>query len=796
MRPVCGKGPDRSGKAAPLAIIAALSTLIPSAAWASALGPDQIEGLVTAGAVALAVGLSLWASALVAVAQRLRRQLQKTTNSIRSAIATRDALLGAGRDPVAVLRGGEGPALSYGGAEDIIRACLAGAQSAELAEALSLLNQKGSPFRLTATDEAGEPAVIRGRPVGNVAAIWIETPKGGGESDLRAVLDAVPIPVWLRDPSRALRWGNRAFVAAVGRKDLETALAEQASLDRTERDLAASARTEGQASEAKRFIVIAGQRRAVAFTHVPMASGEVVGTAIDVTDLANAEARLQQHIDAHADTLDKLATAVAIFDRERKLSFYNGAYARLWNLPESWLDTHPANEEILDRLREGRKLPEQRDYQGWKRRRLALFEEAANYVPDDLWYLPSGKALRVVAQPHPFGGLTILYEDVTEKLALESSYNTLIKVQSATLDTLSEAVAVFGPDARLKLHNAAFARLWQLEPGDLAGEPHVQKLAQACIARFGDEPMWQKLAVSVASGAERSRNWGQIERSDRKVLSLAFAPLPDGATLITFMDVTDRFRIESALRDRAEALEAADRLKSDFVHHASFLFRDPLNAVHGFATMLAAGQAGTLNEKQREYVSDILSASNTLADVTSDILDLALIDSGAMRLSPDLVNLHDLLSRVAESLRKHAEGLGIAFRRDWDEQIGSVVADERRLRQVLFNLLSNAFRYTPRDGLVILSATISGEDVRISVSDSGFGIAQDVKANVFDTFSAKGRSGRPAGAGLGLALVNRFVELHGGWVEIETEPGRGTTVTCHIPRQTDISALTTIAAVS
>jgi signal transduction histidine kinase len=308
--------------------------------------------------------------------------------------------------------------------------------------------------------------------------------------------------------------------------------------------------------------------------------------------------------------------------------------------------------------------------------------------------------------------------------------------------------------------------------------------------------MWQKLAVSVASGAERSRNWGQIERSDRKVLSLAFAPLPDGATLITFMDVTDRFRIESALRDRAEALEAADRLKSDFVHHASFLFRDPLNAVHGFATMLAAGQAGTLNEKQREYVSDILSASNTLADVTSDILDLALIDSGAMRLSPDLVNLHDLLSRVAESLRKHAEGLGIAFRRDWDEQIGSVVADERRLRQVLFNLLSNAFRYTPRDGLVILSATISGEDVRISVSDSGFGIAQDVKANVFDTFSAKGRSGRPAGAGLGLALVNRFVELHGGWVEIETEPGRGTTVTCHIPRQTDISALTTIAAVS
>src|SRR5207248_9805608 len=166
-----------------------------------------------------------------------------------------------------------------------------------------------------------------------------------------------------------------------------------------------------------------------------------------------------------------------------------------------------------------------------------------------------------------------------------------------------------------------------------------------------------------------------------------------------------------------------------------------------------------------------------------DILVLALIDSGATRLTLERVNLHDLLSRVAESLHMHAEGLGVTFRRDWDERIGWIVADERRLRQVLFNLLSNAFRHTPREGTVALSASLSGDEIRISVSDSGFGIAQDVKPNVFDTFSAKGRSGHPAGAGLGLALVNRFIELHDGWVEIETAPGHGTTVTCHIPRR-------------
>ena len=438
---------------------------------------------------------------------------------------------------------------------------------------------------------------------------------------------------------------------------------------------------------------------------------------------------------------------------------------------------------MLDKLREARKLPEQRDYQLWKRQRLALYGQPEEYLPEDLWHLPGGKTLRIVAQPHPFGGLTFLYEDVTEKLALESSYNTLIKVQSATLDTLQEGVAVFGPDARLKLHNAAFARIWELEPFDLADEPHVQKIAEASIARFGQRPMWEKFVASIASGAERRRDWGEIERADKTILALSLAPLPDGATLATFADVTDRFRIETALRDRNEALEAADQLKSDFVQHASFLFRDPLNAVQGFAEMLAGGHAGPLSDKQTEYVQDILAASNNLSEVTSDILDLALIDSGALRLELARVDLFELLSRVAQPLRKHAESLDIAFALDCAEDVGIVVVDPRRIRQVVFNLLSNAFKYTPRGGHITLGGRIEGDDVQIFVSDTGPGIAPEVKANVFERFSAKGRSGQRAGAGLGLALVNRFVELHDGWVEMESGTETGTLVRCHLPRR-------------
>jgi len=784
-----GGGQSKTGLwASALALALAWPAQVLAATDTGAMDGNGLAAMATAlavGAVALALASGVWAIAERRDSRRLRRALRTAETRARAATGARDALIAAGREAVIVWgRDGVGPR-DYGNAEEVLESCLAGPEATALSLAIDALADHGTPFALTAHDRNARAISIRGRAVGAFAAVWLEEEAAArkGALDFQAMLDALPMPVWLRDRTLSLLWGNRAFLNAAGATDAEAAVAQQASLEKSERDLASAARAEGTAMEAKRFTVVGGQRRALAFTHVPLAGGQIMGTALDVTEIANAEARLQQHIDASSDTLDKLATAVAIFDREQKLSFYNRAFAQLWGLPEGWLEKRPTDGEVLDRLRDARKLPEQRDYQAWKRQRLALYEQPAEYLQEELWHVPGGKTLRVVAQPHPFGGLTFLYEDVTEKLSLESSYNTLIKVQSATLDTLSEGVAVFGPDARLKLHNASFARIWELETADLAGEPHVQKIAEASIARFGEEASWKKLVDLIASGAERRRDWGEIERSDKTILAVSLAPLPDGATLVTFADVTDRSRIESALRDRAEALEAADKLKTDFVHHASFLFRDPLNAVQGFAEMLASGAAGALAPKQREYVGDILTASNTLADVTSDILDLAMIDSGAMRLELARVDLYELLARVSQPLRAHAKSLDIDFTLDCRPDAGAVNVDPRRMRQVVFNLLSNAFKFTPRGGAITLGGAILGDDVQIYVSDTGPGIAPEVKANVFDRFAAKGRAGRQAGAGLGLALVNRFVELHDGWVEIESVVNKGTTVRCHLPRR-------------
>ncbi|HEY2032829.1 MAG TPA: PAS-domain containing protein [Rhizomicrobium sp.] len=767
--------------------LAAFAPMPALAAAATALDQTTMVAVaVGTGAVALAIAAGLWAIAEQNIASRLRAALRGANARSRAAASARDALIAAGREPL-IVWGRDGSAShSYGGAEALLDSCLAGANATELSQAIDALSDQGVAFQLLAHDKNDKPVKLRGRAVGSMAAVWLEpedTTAKEAAPDYRAVLDVLPIPVWLRDKTLSLIWGNRAFAAAAGSSDAEFAAGLQTALDRSERDLAATARAEGRTTEAKRFAIMAGQRRALAFTHTPIEDGRIVGSAIDVTDVSNAEAKLQQHVDANADTLDKLATAVAIFGRDQKLNFYNRAFLKLWHLPDNWLDTHPTAGEILDRLREARRLPEQRDYQAWKRHWLSMFEAPSEQHPEELWHLPDGKTLRIVPQPHPFGGLTFLYEDVTEKLTLESSYNQLIKVQSATLDTLQEAVAVFGPDGRMKLHNAAFQRIWDMEPNELSGEPHVSRIAQACVRRFGDEGEWQKLAAAISSGAERQRDFGEIERNDDSILSVSLAPLPDGATLVTFADVTDRFRIESALRDRNEALEAADQLKSDFVHHASFLFRDPLNAVRGFADMLATGVAGPLSGKQSEYVRDILSAAEKLSEVTSDILDLAMIDSGTMRLELARVDLYELLQRVSQPLRQHSESLDIMFTLDVRPDIGQVVVDPRRISQIVFNLLSNAFRFTPREGRITLGANIVGDDVQIYVQDSGPGIAEEMKAQVFERFSAKSREGKRAGAGLGLALVNRFVELHDGWVEIESAPGRGTLVRAHLPRR-------------
>jgi len=479
-------------------------------------------------------------------------------------------------------------------------------------------------------------------------------------------------------------------------------------------------------------------------------------------------------------SFDRLATAFAVFDAEQRLTHFNHAYVELWQLDPEWLATHPRDGEILDRLRQARRLPEKADYRQWKKGWLGSY--GSNAQVEDQWHLPDGRTLHVVADSEGEAGVTYLYENVTERLGLESRYNALIEVQRETLDTLREGVAVFAPNGRLRLYNRAFATIWRLNPRQLDGEPHIEEIIAWCRVLYDAPEEWDGIKEAVtAIVAERVAYERQFDRLDGSVLACAVLPLPDGGTLLTYVDVSDAKHAERALIERAEALEAADRLKTAFISHVSYELRTPLTNIIGFSELLASPIAGPLTEKQRDYLGDIRLSGRTLLAIIDDILDLATIDAGTLELKLSPVKVREVIEQavqgVEERLRQDNVELDIAVEPGVDE----FVADGKRVTQMLYNLLSNAIGFSEAGGKIALGCGRQNSMIAFTVTDQGVGIPADYQQAVFDRFESRSHGSGHRGAGLGLSIVKSLAELHGGTVSLDSAPGRGTRVTVLLP---------------
>jgi signal transduction histidine kinase len=557
------------------------------------------------------------------------------------------------------------------------------------------------------------------------------------------------------------------------------------------REIAARALASGGPETEAHHVVVEGSRRLLEIGEHPAGDGSLLGLAVDRTEAEELGAELRRHDGAHDAVLENLGSAIAVFGSDFKLRFFNGSYAHLWELDEDFLRGEPELGDILETLREARRLPEQSNFPEYKREWLRGLKTLIDPV-EELLHLPDGRTLRSVASPHPFGGVLLTYEDVTDRLTLESSYNTLIEVQSETLDNLYEGVAVYGADGRLKLSNPAFARIWELPESLLGSEPHVREL----VARSRDffsvsDEEWQGLMEArVARATEPEPRSGRRGRADGSVIDWTLVPLPDGASLFTFIDVTDSIRVERALREHAEAMETADRLKSEFVANISYELRTPLNAIVGFAEILENQFFGELNERQLEYSRGIVQSSERLTVLINDILDLASIEAGYLQLDVATVELRGLIESVEALGRERAHNQDIDLKLECPDDIGTIEADGRRLKQALFNLLSNAIKFTPEGGAVTISVERpespespggAGEEVQLAVTDTGSGIRPEDIERVFGKFEiGSGQSGH-SGAGLGLSLVKSLIEMHGGWVGLDSTPGTGTKVVCHVP---------------
>ena len=467
-------------------------------------------------------------------------------------------------------------------------------------KAIEALRTRGEAFSMAFTTLGGRPIEAQGRAIAGRAVLRLKDASGvkrhlldlagrheallNEVASLRALVERLPSPVWARDRAGRLTFVNAAYAQAVEARDAADAVERSLELlDSPARENIAQARTLSGAYAGRLPAIVAGTRRSLDVLEFRTDNGSA-GLGIDATEAETMRSALARMVDAHRRTLDQLPTAVAMFGVDQKLTFYNAAYRALWNLDAVYLDQGPTDLAVLEELRAARKLPEEQDFRQWKTQLHTAYR--AMEAKEHTWHLPDGRTLRVITTPNPDGGVTYLFNNVTERLELERRFEELIRVQGETLDNLTEGVAVFASDGRVRLANSAFARMWAIPPQSLAERLHIEAISALCQPLHGDNATWQALRQVVTAIDSREAISGRLERRDGSVVDCTTVPLPDGATLVTFHDVTDSVNVERALRERNEALEDADKIKIDFVHHVSYELRSPLTNIIGFVHLL------------------------------------------------------------------------------------------------------------------------------------------------------------------------------------------------------------------
>lgn len=568
---------------------------------------------------------------------------------------------------------------------------------------------------------------------------------------LKRMLNLIDYPIWLSTHKGKVMYSNDSYKA----------LFEEGSFTKgLSRSIFPSANT----TAFRKAMVVQGERRIYAFFQKPL--GPIhIAWGIDQTKMEDLTQELKRHADAYREVLENLSAGVTIYGSDRRLKFYNHAYAKMFSFNKEWLDTEPSLGEMIDDLWSRRLLTEHADHQAYRRHEM---EKAISVLTpqEELIHLPNERSFRRIMAPHPLGGSFYIFEDVTSALSLERQYNTQLAVQKASLDNLYEGIAVFGSDNRLRLANPSFERLWESSFNTPRRGRHISELLDSIKTLFYFEGEWEDYRDSlVARITDRIPKSFKFERTDKKVISFSYVPLPDGSHLMTYVDVTDSHHIEQVLREKNKVLETNDRLRSEFIANVSYELRNPLQAILGFAELLNQQHSGPLNDRQRAFCGHILNATQVLLELVNTILDISTLESGALVLNYQVVDISKILASVIRIAKARAKQMGVNLLLRADKDLGAMEADRARLKQILFNLLSNCLHWVEAGQELILTASSTPDTVLFQL-----------------TYDSRSLAGKSKGLGLGLSLVKSLVELHKGSFHEEPEAKGQGALLIKIPR--------------
>ncbi|GAA0280385.1 PAS domain-containing sensor histidine kinase [Alteraurantiacibacter aestuarii] len=680
----------------------------------------------------------------------------------------------------------------------------------ELREAVRRTQKTAAPFRMVVTPRGSVKSLaIRGQqadpavaPHGSALIWWFDFSESHGElARLRAetararndfaalvgLIEAAPIPMWFRGPDMTLRLVNSAYVLAVEAADAESVVEQQIELIEpvdglTAAQIARQSREQDLPVERIVQATLGNQRRSLRVSDLPLGDEGVAGYAIDIEEMEEQGRAFRAFREAQRSMLDQLSVGVAQFDPERRLTFANQPFLRIFALPGSVQIEPPDFDRFLDLARDKGRLPEMRDFPAW-RSELAGWFLLDNPI-EDAWTLSDNTHLRIVAQPMPDGGLVLVAEDRSEQLALSATRDTLLRTRTATFDSLFESLAVFAPDGRVQLWNRSFPAIWNLDEEFFDEHPHVDALLDQiaqCLAR----PAQHKAIGEVVRSAtlDRRQRGGQVILSDGRTLEFAGVPLPDGNGLLTVLDVTDSAMAEQALRERNAALEEADAVKTRFLANMSYEFRTPLTSIGGFAELLQSGVAGELSEQGKEYIGAIIASVERLSQQIESVLDLTQSEAGLLPIATEEVDLLAFTTNVVRQREESIEEKDLALDLRGDKSAGKIMADKRQLGRAIGNLLDNAIEAVPQGkGRILVALSRRKQGARIVISDNGAGMKPSELARALDGYRMVGDgTNSKEKRGLGLPLARQLIEAHGGRLDIQSEPGAGTTATVTLP---------------
>lgn len=682
-------------------------------------------------------------------------------------------------------------------------------------EQLSLLTQNvrraqktAAPFRMNITVPGSQRSLaLRGQLAdpqvspGGAALVWVfdfsesatelsrmreESARAKGDfAALVGLIEAAPMPMWFRSTDGALRLVNSAYVAAVAGEDAASVVAAQTELVEAVDGLTA-AQVSAQAMQHRRPIerivqaTIAGQRRALRVSDLPLGDEGVAGYAVDIQEMEEQARSHRAYADAQRSMMDRLSVGVAQFDAERRLTFANQPFRRIFGIKLGTATEGMLFDRLISDARDAGKTPQVRDFPSWRAEHIAWF--AGGEAREEAWPLADGTHLRIIAQPMPDGGLALIAEDRTEQLALSATRDTLLRTRTAMLDSLFEALAVFAPDGHLQLWNRSFAGTWGVEQELLDQHPTVDHLLEEIAGNLA-RPGRVKLLSEVIRAAtlDRKEQAGRLALADGRTLEFAGIPLPDGNGLLTTLDVTANEQAETALRERNQALEQADEVKTRFLANMSYEFRTPLTSIGGFAELLQAGVAGELSDQGKEYVAAIIDSVARLTDQVENVLDLSQSEAGLLPIQKEKLDLLPFVTRVVREREQElaAKGLTLDLRGGANLKLE---ADRRQLARALGHLVDNAIVATGNGGKILVDLSKKPEGTRIVISDNGCGMSPEELNRAMDGLRPNpDGSGLERRQGLGIPLARQLIEAHGGRLTIESRKRIGTAAMIILP---------------